>query len=622
MGKALYATEAGEVGFTFKLSGNHGSVDLTGEQNESSVRFSPEGGTFTEPQTVTLSCPAGWSILYTTDGSNPGLDSFAGQLIGNQYTSPITVDNTTTIKAVTYKAKINEFGYPDPYLGYTVSDIVEQTYTISQPVLSVNAPTFDPSSGTYTMAQQVAISCETEDAVIHYTTDGTEPTPESPVYTGLITISEDTTLRAVAMKEGLADSLVVTEEYVIHAPGFDLPGSGTEADPWQIMSGMYLNVMPEGWYEVKDSTTLSQRIAVSGNVNLILGAGTTLTALQGINVSSGNSLTISGSGTLNAVGCEGCAGIGGGIDESCGTVTINGGTVNATGSVWGAGIGGGKGGGNGGNITINGGNITAQCYDPNNAEVGLAAGIGGGDLGIGGTILITGGTVYARGNRGSAGIGGGGYANGGTITITGGHVTAIGASYPNGRSGAGIGAGRVRNNATSGDSGTITIAGGTVIAIGGSGAQAIGVSNEVAANDSGTLTLGSGLMVKAGGSESTAVIASGDLVAACRSAWAMISSSLPFGTPDFTLPAAITTVEEEAFLSAGMSVVLVPDSCTSISDHAFKDCAALTQIHIPATCTLGTDVFDGCTLVYVFGTSGSPAETYCQEHENCVFVKE
>ena len=54
----------------------------------------------------------------------------------------------------------------------------------------------------------------------------------------------------------------------------------------------------------------------------------------------------------------------------------------------------------------------------------------------------------------------------------------------------------------------------------------------------------------------------------------------------------------------------IPDSCTSISDHAFKDCAALTQIHIPAACTLGTDVFDGCTLVYVFGTSGSPAETY------------
>ena len=55
-----------------------------------------------------------------------------------------------------------------------------------------------------------------------------------------------------------------------------------------------------------------------------------------------------------------------------------------------------------------------------------------------------------------------GYGSGGTITITGGTVTAVGASYPNGRSGAGIGAGRVRNSATSGDSGNITITEGTI----------------------------------------------------------------------------------------------------------------------------------------------------------------
>ena len=32
------------------------------------------------------------------------------------------------------------------------------------------------------------------------------------------------------------------------------------------------------------------------------------------------------------------------------------------------------------------------------------------------------------------------------------------------------------------------------------------------------------------------------------------------------------------------------------------------------------DVFDGCELVYVFGVSGSPAKTYCENHSNCVFV--
>ncbi|MBQ6506411.1 MAG: chitobiase/beta-hexosaminidase C-terminal domain-containing protein [Clostridia bacterium] len=405
-------------------------------------------------------------------------------------------------------------------------------------------------------------------------------------------------------------------------------GSGTQADPWRITAGMPLTSMRSGWYEVTGSVVCSERIAVSGNVDLILGAGASLTALQGINVSTGNSLTISGSGTLNAIGCRGCAGIGGGIDESCGAVTINSGTVNATGSVWGAGIGGGKGGGNGGNITINGGNVTAQCYDPDNAEVGLAAGIGGGDTGSGGMILITGGTVYARGNRGSAGIGGGGYGSGGTITITGGTVTAVGASYPNGRSGAGIGAGRVRNSATSGDSGNITITGGTVVAVGGDNAQAIGLSSEVAANDSGTLTLGDGLRVTAGSSESTAVVAAGNLVTACRSAWVKIEvgeTVPPFGEPDFTLPTGLSEIGEEAFEGiAAMTVIVIPDSCRAIGDHAFRDCTNLYQVRIPADCAIGTDAFDGCTTVYIYGTAGSPAHAYCQDpqHANCVFVSE
>ena len=31
---------------------------------------------------------------------------------------------------------------------------------------------------------------------------------------------------------------------------------------------------------------------------------------------------------------------------------------------------------------------------------------------------------------------------------------------------------------------------------------------------------------------------------------------------------------------------------------------------------------DGSTLVFVYGTAGSPAETYCLTHANCVFVEE
>ena len=96
--------------------------------------------------------------------------------------------------------------------------------------------------------------------------------------------------------------------------------------------------------------------------------------------------------------------------------------------------------------------------------------------------------------------------------------------------------------------------------------------------------------------------------------------SYAFGTPDFTLPAFLTTVEEEAFEGIAASIIYVPDGCTSIGDHAFRNCPNLTQIRIPENCELIQDVFDGCELVYVFGTYRSDAKSYCQNHTNCIFV--
>ena len=95
-----------------------------------------------------------------------------------------------------------------------------------------------------------------------------------------------------------------------------------------------------------------------------------------------------------------------------------------------------------------------------------------------------------------------------------------------------------------------------------------------------------------------------------------------FGTPDFTLPANISAIEESAFEGIAETIVDIPEDCLSIGDYAFKDCLSLTQIRIPAGCELGVDVFDGCTLVYVFGVASSQAEDYCDAHENCVFVAE
>ena len=102
-----------------------------------------------------------------------------------------------------------------------------------------------------------------------------------------------------------------------------------------------------------------------GNAVIVLGEGTTNNVNggqygSGIYVPANKTLTIQGSGTLNATGGNSAAGIGSGPGYSscCGNITINGGNVTANGGVRAAGIGSGYS-SSCGNITISGGTVTA-----------------------------------------------------------------------------------------------------------------------------------------------------------------------------------------------------------------------------------------------------------------------
>ena len=166
-------------------------------------------------------------------------------------------------------------------------------------------------------------------------------------------------------------------------------------------------------------------VSVSGDVDLYIEGSSVLQSGEncaGIQKEDDGQLTIDGTGSLESVGGEGGAGIGGASGKPGNNITINGGTITASGKAgygWGAGIGGGKGQG-GSNITIRGGNVKAIP----GAE---AAGIGGGFKGNGTDISIEGGTVYAEsggGSGGTAAIGGGRVeGNGKNIQITGGDIT-------------------------------------------------------------------------------------------------------------------------------------------------------------------------------------------------------
>lgn len=96
----------------------------------------PVAGSYEGTQTVTLSCATpGADIYYTLDGTEPTTKS-------QKYTEPLQVDETATVKAIAARN------------GWNSSDVVDFTYTISEPTYTVTADTV--TNGTLTVEPETA----------------------------------------------------------------------------------------------------------------------------------------------------------------------------------------------------------------------------------------------------------------------------------------------------------------------------------------------------------------------------------------------------------------------------------------------------------------------------------
>jgi hypothetical protein len=77
-----------------------------------------------------------------------------------------------------------------------------------------NKPVFSVPGGVKTEAVSVTIETDTPGARIYYTTDGSVPTAQSKLYTGPLSISTNTPIRAVALADGVFQSDVATSTYL------------------------------------------------------------------------------------------------------------------------------------------------------------------------------------------------------------------------------------------------------------------------------------------------------------------------------------------------------------------------------------------------------------------------
>ena len=158
--------------------------------------ISPNGGTISDHDEITITTTTtGATIYYTTDGSDPTTASPV-------YAEPLTLADDATVKAMAVKSGMNDS------LIASAAFIVTITQTVNTPVIS-------PVGGNISDLDEITITTSTTGATIYYTTDGSKPTTASPVYAGPLTLADDATVKAMAVKSGMNDSLIASAAFIV-----------------------------------------------------------------------------------------------------------------------------------------------------------------------------------------------------------------------------------------------------------------------------------------------------------------------------------------------------------------------------------------------------------------------
>jgi len=186
------------------------------------------------------------------------------------------------------------------------------------------APVITPDGGTFAASQSVKLSTATASADIFYTLDGTVPTPASTLYTDPVTISADTTLRAMASASGFVQSGVSSATFTFsgQTPAVTfLPGAGTYTTAQQVTLSD-TDTKANIYYTTSGSTPTASSKLYAGPITV--GASMTIKAIA-IDSKLTNSNVATAAYVIQAAGSS--INFGSGFSSVAG-LTLNGSAVN------------------------------------------------------------------------------------------------------------------------------------------------------------------------------------------------------------------------------------------------------------------------------------------------------
>ncbi|GGK01005.1 hypothetical protein GCM10007063_24100 [Lentibacillus kapialis] len=143
----------------------------------------------------------------TGDWANYTAEDEAGHtFVLRDETGDLSLQTGTTYDSITGIA--SQFDSDRQIIPRSQSDIVEDSSAV-QPVVAA------PQAGTIPAGTDVKLKTPTKGADIFYTTDGSDPSENGERYSGAITVDEDMTIKAIAVKDGLTASKVSAFSYTV-----------------------------------------------------------------------------------------------------------------------------------------------------------------------------------------------------------------------------------------------------------------------------------------------------------------------------------------------------------------------------------------------------------------------